>query len=432
MKTNNVVTYGQDDDILNPRKLFKELNRPAAEDLPLFDVPTPYYLIDLRALEDNLRFLNQIMEVSGCKILLAQKAFSCFPLYPLIGKYLSGTAASGLYEAKLGREEMGDDSEVHVYSPAFKDSDFEKLLGLADKIVFNSLSQWTKYRDLLLEHNLSGERQISPGLRINPGYSEVEHAIYDPAAANSRLGISAEQFKEAVKSGQLEGIEGIHFHSLCEQNADVLERTLDAIEETFGAFPADLKWVNLGGGHHITRADYDVESLLHSIKRVQDKTGAEIYLEPGEAIALDTGFLISEVLDLVKNVSTTAILDTSAACHMPDVLEMPYKPHCFLVQEVSRSGSSRWYEAAEPGKLPYQIRLGGPTCLAGDIIGDYSFEVPPLPGDRIVFLDMAIYTMVKNNTFNGMPLPSIGVYPEDESFRTLRVFNYEDFKGRLG
>lgn len=417
---------------LDPRQLFKEKNRPAAEDLPFFDVPTPYYLIDLRALEDNLRLLRAIMDVSGCKIILAQKAFATYPLYPLIGKYLSGTAASGLYEATLGREEMGEKSEVHVYSPAFKESDFEKLLGLVDKIVFNSFSQWKKYRGRLLDHNLSGGRQISPGLRINPEYSELEHAIYDPAAPNSRLGITAEQFKAGMEAGLFEGIEGIHFHSLCEQNADALENTLDAIEEKFGAFPQDLKWFNLGGGHHITRADYDVDSLLRSIKRVQEKTGAEVYLEPGEAVALDTGFLVSEVLDLVKNVSTTAILDASAACHMPDVLEMPYTPKCFLVQDASRSGESRWYEGAEADQLPYVIRLGGPSCLAGDIIGEYSFDVPPLPGDRIVFLDMAIYTMVKNNTFNGMPLPSIGVYPDKKTYKTLKSFSYEDFKGRLG
>ncbi len=432
MNTNNVSTYGQDDDILNPRKLFKELNRPAAADLPLFDVPTPYYLIDLRALEDNLRLLKAIMNTADCKILLAQKAFACYPLYPLIGKYLSGTAASGLHEALLGREEMGEDSEVHVYSPAFKDSEFDKLLGLADKIVFNSFEQWIKYRDRLLEHNLCGDRQISPGLRINPGYSEVEQEIYDPAAPSSRLGVSAEQFKNGVKEGLFEGIEGIHFHSLCEQNADALANTLDVIAENFGAFPPGLKWVNLGGGHHITRADYDVPSLLASIRRVQAATGAELYLEPGEAIALDSGFLIAEVLDLVKNEKTTAILDTSAACHMPDVLEMPYTPKCFLTQAISRSEASRRYAAAAPGELPYEIRLAGPTCLAGDIIGDYSFAVPPLPGDRIVFLDMAIYTMVKNNTFNGMPLPAIGVYPEDKSVRTLKSFSYQDFKARLG
>ncbi len=432
MKVNNVIPYGHDDDIPDPRKLFKELNRPAAADLPLFDVPTPYYLIDLRALEDNLRLLSAIMDAADCKILLAQKAFSCYPLYPLIGEYLSGTAASGLHEAILGREEMGEDSEVHVYSPAFKDSEFEKLLGVADKIIFNSFGQWNKYRDRLLEHNLCGDRQVSPGLRINPGYSEVEHEIYNPAAPSSRLGISAEQFKAGMKDGLLEGIEGIHFHSLCEQNADALVNTLDAIEENFGALPKGLQWVNLGGGHHITRADYDVKSLLTSIKRVQEATGAEVFLEPGEAIALDAGFLIAEVLDLVKNVKTTAILDTSAACHMPDVLEMPYTPKCFLAQEMSRSGAFRRHEAAAAGELPYEIRFAGPTCLAGDIIGDYSFAVPPLPGDRIVFLDMAIYTMVKNNTFNGMPLPAIGVYPEDKSLRTLKNFSYEDFKGRLG
>ena len=413
MKVNNVIPYGHDDDILDPRKLFKELNRPAAADVPLFDVPTPYYLIDLRALEDNLRLLSAIMDAADCKILLAQKAFSCYPLYPLIGEYLSGTAASGLHEAILGREEMGEDSEVHVYSPAFKDSEFEKLLGVADKIIFNSFGQWNKYRDRLLEHNLCGDRQVSPGLRINPGYSEVEHEIYNPAAPSSRLGISAEQFKAGMKDGLLEGIEGIHFHSLCEQNADALVNTLDAIEENFGALPKGLQWVNLGGGHHITRADYDVKSLLTSIKRVQEATGAEVFLEPGEAIALDAGFLIAEVLDLVKNVKTTAILDTSAACHMPDVLEMPYTPKWFLAQEKSRSGAFRRHAAAAAGELPYEIRFAGPTCLAGDIIGDYSFAVPPLPGDRIVFLDMAIYTMVKNNTFNGMPLPAIGVYPED-------------------
>lgn len=432
MNSNNTITSRHDDVILDPRKLFKEQNRPAAKDLPFFDLPTPYYLIDLRSLEDNLRLLRSIMDVSRSKILLAQKAFACYPLYPLIGEYLSGTAASGLYEALLGREEMGDDSEVHVYSPAFKQAEFEKLLGIADKIIFNSFNQWGQFRSCLLEHNLSGDRQVSPGIRINPGYSEVEPEIYNPASADSRLGISAEEFKAGVKDGRFEGIEGIHFHSLCEQNADALEKTLDAIEQNFGSFPAGLKWINLGGGHHITRADYDIERLLRNIERVQNNTKAEVYLEPGEAIALDAGFLVSTVLDLVKNVRTTAILDTSAACHMPDVLEMPYTPQCFLVQEVSRSESTRWYQAKVAGELPYEIRLAGPSCLAGDIIGDYSFAVPPLPGDRIVFLDMAIYTMVKNNTFNGVPLPSIGVYPEDGSYLTLKEFSYKDFKERLG
>lgn len=423
----------RDDDKLIQTDLYKEQNRPAARDLPFYEVPTPLYLIDVRALEDNARFLRRLAEQADCRILLAQKAFSCYPLYPMLSRYLAGTTASGEYEARLGREHMGERSEVHVFSPAYREAEMTELLDCVDTIVFNSAAQWARYRAAVTEHNLAGGRQISCGLRINPGYSEVETPLYDPAAPDSRLGVDAESYDRLRRAGALQGLEGLHFHSLCEQNADVLERTLDVIRKRFGPWPENLAWLNLGGGHHITRVDYDIEKLLEIIARLHRETDARIYLEPGEAVALDAGYLVSEVLDLVQNETVTAIMDTSAACHMPDVLEMPYTPACFLLQDPSRRKSAdKPLMAGAPGEKPYEIRLAGPTCLAGDVIGDYSFDAPPLPGDRLVFLDMAIYSMVKNNTFNGMPLPGIGTYDDKNGFTLLRRFGYEDFKMRLG
>ncbi len=403
-------------------------------DLRVLELPTPCYLIEERALEQNARILRQVKQMTGCKILLAQKAFSCFPLYEMLARYLDGAASSGLYEAKLAREEMGEDCEVHVYSPAYDPDEFNDYLGMVDVMVFNSFEQWERYREVILEHNLSGGRQISCGLRINPGYSEVEVDLYDAAGRNSRLGVSAEDFKIGYEKGRFDGLSGIHFHSLCQQNADVLERTLDAVRKSFGPFPERLSWINFGGGHHITKADYDLDLLVKLIRRTAEETGATVYLEPGEAVALDAGWLVASVLDLVKTPNyVVAILNASAACHMPDVLEMPYTPKCYIVPSAERSGgASVWYEGAEQGVKPYNIQLAGPTCLAGDIIGTYSFAVPPLPGDRIVLTDMAIYTMVKNNTFNGMALPSIVLQDKKGNVVTLKRFGYEDFKGRLG
>lgn len=376
----------------------------------LYSVKTPCYIIDEKKLINNLECLKYVKDNTGCDILLAQKAFSMYSLYPLIGEYLSGTAASGLYEARLGREEMKN-GQVHVFSPAYKTQDMKELVNYADHIIFNSFNQWEKFRG---EVKSSG-RDISCGLRINPGYSEVETEIYNPCSEQSRLGIRYEE----MEGKDLSGIEGLHFHALCEQGEDVLERTLSHAEEKFGRYFSKMKWVNFGGGHHITKADYDVEALIKRINCFKKKYGVQVYLEPGEAIALDAGSLITEVLDIqpVRGGVSNVILDTSAACHMPDVLEMPYRP--------------KVVSAGERGEKPYTFRFGGPTCLAGDVIGEYSFDSPLKCGDRLEFLDMAIYTMVKNNTFNGMPLPSIALLTKEGNVKVVKEFGYKDFKIRV-
>ena len=369
------------------------------------ELKTPYYVVDEDLLEQNLQILAKVKARSGCKILLAQKAFSMFSLYPLIGRYLDGTPASGLYEAKLGYEEMG--KENHIFSPAYLPDEIDEILAICDHLVFNSFHQWLTFKDKALA---SGR---SCGLRINPECSTQAHAIYDPCSPASRLGITSANFKPEL----LEGIEGLHFHTLCEQNADALVTTLHAVEEKFGAYLSQMKWLNFGGGHHITRTDYDIETLSQVIERIQNQYDVQVYLEPGEAIALNTGFLVSMVVDILDNGLKIAILDTSAACHMPDVLEMPYRP------PVINSGLAE-------EKL-YTYRFGGPTCLAGDIIGDYSFDEPLNIGDNVIFGDMAIYSMVKNNTFNGMKLPSIARYNNREGLKLVKSFDYEDFKKRL-
>ncbi len=370
-------------------------------------VKTPCYVISERALAKNLDILDGVMKHTGCKILLAQKAFSNFATYPQLSKVLCGTTASGLYEARLGREEF--EGEVHVYSPAYTDEDMGELVKIADHIVFNSFSQWKKHRDTVKNCG----REVSCGLRCNPEYSEIETDIYNPCFAGSRLGITLENFEE----DELDGIDGLHFHTMCEQGADVLERTIPHIEEKFGKYIGKMKWVNLGGGHHITKDGYDLEKLEKCVNYMQDKYGVQVYLEPGEAVALNAGWLVTTVLDTLKNGIDIAIVDTSAACHMPDVLEMPYRPMIL--------GSS------EAGEKAYTYRLGGPTCLAGDIIGDYSFGEKLKEGDRLVFTDMAIYTTVKNNTFNGMPLPAIYLEKMNGELILVREFGYEDFKQRL-
>lgn len=371
-------------------------------------VPTPCYVVDETLLRKNLEVLKSVQNRTGCKILLAQKAFSMYSLYPIIAEYLAGTTASGLFEARLGREEMPD-REVHVYSPAYKKSEFEEIVTVADHIVFNSFAQYEKFYP---EVQKSG-RDIEVGIRMNPEYSEIETDIYNPCFKNSRLGTVRAEFPETLP----EGVSGLHFHTMCEQGADVLERTVTVVEEKFGKYFRGLKWLNFGGGHHITRLDYDVEKLIEIIQYVQKKYSLTVYLEPGEAVALNAGFLVTEVLDTLKNGMELAIVDTSAACHMPDVLEMPYRP-----QIVG---------AGMPNEKPHTYRLGGPTCLAGDIIGDYSFDEPLKIGDRLVFCDMAIYSMVKNNTFNGMPLPSIVWCDKNGKCRTVKSFGYGDFKCRL-
>ncbi len=369
--------------------------------------PTPCYVIDKQLLTENLKILDSVRKETGCRILLAQKAFSMFSVYPLIGKYLDGAASSSLFEARLAREEMG--KEVHIYAPAYREDEFDQILEYSDHVVFNSFSQWEKFRGAV--RNSGGK--VSCGIRVNPEYSEIETGIYDPCGEFSRLGVTPGNFRPE----ELEGIEGLHFHTMCEQGAETLDRTLRVFEEKFGRFLSRMKWVNFGGGHHITKPGYRLDLLKDCIRRIHDRYGVQVYLEPGEAIALNAGFLVSTVLDVMENGMGIAILDTSAACHMPDVLEMPYRPEIV--------------DAGKPGETPYTYRLGGPTCLAGDVIGDYSFPKPLRPGDRLVFRDMAIYSMVKNNTFNGIGLPAILLYGESEGFRLVREFNYEDFKTRL-
>ncbi|MBP1549843.1 MAG: carboxynorspermidine decarboxylase [Oscillospiraceae bacterium] len=377
-------------------------------DFDISTLPTPCYVTDERLIVKNLEILKAVQSRTGCKILLAQKAFSMYSTYPLISKYLAGTTASGLFEAKLGKEEMTE-GETHVYAPAYSEKDFAEIVTVADHIVFNSFAQYEKYYPTV---QASG-RSIEVGIRINPEYSEIETDIYNPCFKNSRLGTILAEFPETLP----EEISGLHFHTMCEQGADVLERTIAVVEEKFGKYLYNLKWLNFGGGHHITRDDYDVEKLVQIVDRVQKKYDIQVYLEPGEAVALNAGYLVTEVLDTLKNGMNLAILDTSAACHMPDVLEMPYRPNII--------------GAGMPDEKPYTYRFGGPTCLAGDIIGDYSFDKPLKAGDRLVFCDMAIYSMVKNNTFNGMPLPAIVLHTLDGENKIVKQFGYEDFKCRL-
>lgn len=370
------------------------------------ELPTPCFVVDEALIERNLKILNGVMQRTGAKIVLAQKAFSMTTMYPLIGEYLSGTTASGLYEAKLGYEEMG--KETHVFAPAYRAEEMDEILSICDHIIFNSFSQLEKYKDKAL----AAGRKI--GLRINPQCStQVGHEIYDPCSIGSRFGVIREEFRPEL----LDGVTGLHFHTLCQQNSDDLETTLNAVVERFGEFLPKMEWINFGGGHHITREDYDIPRLEACIKRMQNEFGLEVYLEPGEAVALNAGYLVTSVLDFHKNGMDIAILDTSATCHMPDVLEMPYRP------PVQQSGM--------PGEKSHTYRLAGQTCLTGDVIGDYSFDQPLQEGDRIVFEDMAIYSMVKTNTFNGMALPAIAVRGKDGDCRVVRQFGYEDFKTRL-
>ncbi|MBQ8928490.1 MAG: carboxynorspermidine decarboxylase [Oscillospiraceae bacterium] len=364
---------------------------------------TPAYVLDEAALLRNLEILSDVQDRTGCKILLAQKAFSMFSVYPLCAQYLAGTTASGLYEARLAHEEFP--GEVHVYAPAYKEEEFPELLQYADHICFNSLAQLSHFK----EH--CGGKSI--GLRINPECSTQEDPIYDPCAPGSRLGVRADALTEEA----LEGVSGLHFHTLCEQGADALAITLGAVEKEFGPYLHRMDWINFGGGHHITRPDYDLSLLIRLISAFAEHYDVQVYLEPGEAIALRAGYLVTEVMDLVENELSTAVLDTSAACHMPDVLEMPYRPPL--------------YSGGMPGELPHTYRLSSRTCLAGDIIGDYSFREPLQIGDRLCFEDMAIYSMCKNNTFNGLPLPDIGILHTDGSYEVVRHFGYADFKGRL-
>ncbi|MEF2965331.1 carboxynorspermidine decarboxylase [Paenibacillus sp. M1] len=371
-------------------------------------LPSPCFVVDEALLKRNLEILDSVQQRTGCNILLALKGFAMHSTFPLVGQYLKGITASSLNEARLGYEKMG--KEVHAYAPAYVESEFDELLQYCDHIVFNSFNQWNKYKAKV--QGVQGKK-IECGIRINPEYSESHTPIYDPCYNHSRLGVTLSGFKPE----ELDGIDGLHFHTLCQQNSDTLERTVQVVEEKFGEYLHKLKWINFGGGHHITRPDYDIETLVRVINRIKDKYGVQVYLEPGEAVALNTGFLVATVLDIIENGMNIGILDTSAACHMPDVLEMPYRP------EIIGAGM--------PNEKAYTYRFGGLTCLAGDVIGDYSFDQPLQPGDRLVFTDMAIYSMVKTNTFNGVNLPSIASYNEQEGIKIIRQFGYEDFSSRL-
>ena len=374
----------------------------------LAEIPTPCYVVDKKKVEKNLRIIHSVKQQTGCKILLALKGFAMFSLFPLINRYLDGATASSLDEARLAREEFG--GEVHVYVPAYTPETFHEIVDYADHIVFNSFSQWAAYKPQIR----NAAKSISCGIRINPQYSEVGVAIYNPCGRYSRLGVTIDQFNP----DELDGIDGLHFHALCEQNSDALEHTLQAVEEKFGSFIPSVQWINFGGGHHISRPDYDVQRLCTLIDRFQQKYGVAVYLEPGEAIALNTGVLVSRVLDIIHNEVDIAMLDTSAAAHMPDVLEMPYRP--------------RIRGAGQPGEFDHTYKLGGLTCLAGDVIGDYSFEQPLTIGEKLIFEDMAHYTMVKNNTFNGVRLPSIAIFDSKTGrFEVVRTFGYEDYRNRL-
>ncbi|NQX48684.1 carboxynorspermidine decarboxylase [Paenibacillus tritici] len=376
-------------------------------DIDISTLPSPAYLVDERLLTKNLETLNYVQEKSGAKILLAQKGFSMHSMYPLVGKYLHGVTSSSLFEARLGFEEMG--KEVHVYAPAYVDREFDELLRYSDHMVFNSFDQWSRFK----ERVQNAPKKISCGIRVNPEYSEIEVPLYDPCYNFSRMGVTLPNFRP----DELDGIDGLHFHTMCEQNSDTLERTLKVVEEKFGPYLHGMKWLNFGGGHHITRPDYDLETLIKCILHMKETYNVEIYLEPGEAIALNTGYLVATVLDTMHNGMDIAILDTSAECHMPDVLAMPYRPGII--------------GAGMPGEFAHTYRLGGMTCLAGDVIGDYSFPEPLKYGDKLIFTDMAHYSMVKNHMFNGVNLPAIASYNEEEGIKVIREFEYSDFSGRL-
>ena len=379
--------------------------------LPAFDprgFPSPCYVCDLGLLRKNLGVIAGVREKTGCRILLALKGFAMFSTFPLISKYLQGVCASSPHEARLGAEEFG--GEVHAYAPAFSPKDMDELLPLVNHISFNSIKQWQQHKEKVLACG----RPIRCGLRINPQYSEVKVEIYNPCSPDSRLGITLDE----LEGHDLTGISGLHFHTMCEQNSDTLERTLAVVEKKFAPYFANLQWINFGGGHHISRSDYDVDRLCNVINSFQKRYGLEVYLEPGEAIALNAGMLFSTVLDIIARDKPIAVLDTSAAAHMPDVLEMPYRP------EVIGGG--------QPGGKKYTYQLAGLSCLAGDVIGYYSFDAPLVTGQRLIFLDMLHYTMVKNNTFNGVHLPAIATYePDDDTVKIIKEFGYQDYRSRL-
>ena len=403
---------------MDRRAPFAPLHDQRPEDL-FGALPTPCYILDEGQLRKNGECLKALADRTGCRVLLAQKAFSNYDCYPILAPYLSGTEASGLFEARLGKEELPQ-GEVHVFCGAYREAEFAELLQYADHIVFNSPAQLARFGP---RAKAAGK---SLGLRINPECSTQEgHAIYDPCAPGSRLGTTRAQWDRQMTEPLVALLDGLHFHTLCEQDADDLETTLQAVAERFGDVLPRMRWLNFGGGHHITRPGYDLARLERCIRRAQEAWGVTVYLEPGEAWALNAGFLAARVLDLVENAGVqNAILDASAACHMPDVIEMPYQPPVYAAQTTEQAG-----QATEPS---HRFRLGGPTCLAGDVIGDYVFPAPLREGDLVLFGDLAIYSTCKNNTFNGMPLPDLWLRRADGSLCRLTAFGYDDFKGRLG
>jgi carboxynorspermidine decarboxylase len=371
------------------------------------NLPSPCWLLNEKKLHHNLHLIDTIRKKSGAKILLALKGYALWKSFPLLKPYLNGCCASGLHEAKLAHETFGQ--EVHTYSPAFKAEELEEIATISHHLVFNSPAQFTKYAKKAKYYNSN----ISLGLRVNPEYSESPKEIYNPCGLYSRLGTTLGNIDEQV----INECEGLHFHALCEQSADALEKVLEHFEKKFGKYISQMKWINFGGGHHITRKGYDIEKLIQLIQAFKDKYHVEVYLEPGEAIGWETGTLITTVLDIVHNGMDIAILDSSAEAHMPDTIIMPYRAEVL--------------GASEAGMKAHTYRLAGNTCLAGDIMGDYSFEVPLQLGDKVIFKDQMHYTMVKATTFNGVKLPSIAIEKEDGTVEILREFGYEDFKARL-
>lgn len=373
---------------------------------------TPCFLVSEAPLRRNLEVLARVKEETGAKILIALKAFAMPRTFPIIKEYLDGVCASGPIEAELGREFFG--KEVHTFGPAYSEEDMEKLLKYSDTIIFNSVAQWKRYRGMIAE----SKRKIEVGLRVNPQYSEIETDIYNPALPGAGMGIIPEE----LGGEDLEGVDGLHFHALCENNADTLVRVLEHFEKLYGKYIPRMKWVNFGGGHHITRVDYDVSLLIKTINDFKKKYGVEVHLEPGETVSLNAGVLVATVLDVMYRKEGRregiAVLDASAHNHMPDVIKMPYKPDIM--------------GAGEPGATKHTYRLRGPTCVSMDIIGEYSFPRPLKPGDRIVLLDMALYTLVQTTTFNGVRLPSLAFYnSKTKRVETVRSFGYEDYKNRL-
>lgn len=398
-------------------------------------IPTPCYVLESERLEKNAKILEIVHQQSGAKVLLALKGYAFWREFGILRQKLNGCCASGLYEAKLAFEEFGgreSQKEICVYSPAFKEAEMSAILPLATSIVFNSFYQYATYKDRILDKNKQlenlGLSPIKMGLRINPLYSEVTSAIYNPCSKVSRLGIVPSEFEKGVKEHGLEGVSGLHFHTHCEQNADALCRTLEHVERHFKPYLENMEWVNFGGGHHITRSDYDVNLLIQTIKDFKERYhNIEVILEPGEAIGWQCGFLIASVIDIVKNDQEIAILDASFSAHMPDCLEMPYRPSILKISVENDEELVEVEKGENQGAFSYF--LGGPTCLAGDFMGSFSFDAPLKRGDKIVFQDMLHYTIVKNNSFNGVPLPSLARL-DQQGFKILKNFSYEDYKNR--